>query len=292
MRQTAQSEVGELRSLVLKHARDAFVSDVVIDRHWQALGYGSRPDLGQAVAEYDALVALLEKLGAQPLFAPGDGTVGLDSIYVRDVAIASDKGIVLCSMGKDARRGEPAALEAALRDAGVPLLGAITGEGRVEGGDVLWLDEGTLVVGRGYRTNDAGIEQLWDLLGDSVEELIVVPLPHHRGPGDVFHLMSMLSPLDRDLALVFSPLLPVPFRETLLERGMELVEVPAGEFETMACNVLAVAPRRCIALDGNPRTRELMEHAGVEVHLYEGEEISRKGAGGPTCLTRPLLRAV
>ena len=292
MRQTAQSEVGELRSLVLKHARDAFVSDVVIERDWRALGYGSRPDLERAVAEYDAFVALLEKLGVKPLFAPGDGTVGLDSIYVRDAAIASDKGIVLCSMGKDARRGEPAALEAALRDAGVPLLGAITGEGRVEGGDVLWLDEGTLVVGRGYRTNDAGIEQLWELLEDLVEELIVVPLPHYRGPGDVFHLMSMVSPLDRDLALVFSPLLPVPFRETLLERGMELVEVPPEEFETMACNVLAVAPRRCIALDGNPKTRALMEHAGVEVHVYEGEEISRKGAGGPTCLTRPLLRAV
>jgi len=292
MRQTAQSEVGELRSLVLRHARDAFVSDVVIDRDWQALGYESRPDLGRAVAEYDELVALLVKLGIEPLFAPGNDTVGLDSIYVRDAAIVSDRGIVLCSMGKDARRSEPAALEAALNALGVPLRGAITGEGRLEGGDVFWLDEGTLVVGRGYRTNDAGIEQLWGLLEDSVKELIVVPLPHYRGPGDVFHLMSVVSPLDRDLALVFSPLLPVPFRETLLERGMEFVEVPADEFETMACNVLAVGPRRCIALDGNPKTRGLMERAGVEVHLYKGEEISRKGAGGPTCLTRPLLRAV
>jgi N-dimethylarginine dimethylaminohydrolase len=292
MKQTAQSEVGELRSLLLKHARDAFVSDAVIDRDWQALGYEGRPDLAKAVAEYDELVALLKKLNIEPLFAPGADSVGLDSIYVRDAAVVSDKGIVLCSMGKEARRGEPAVLEAALRAAAVPVLGAITGEGRVEGGDVLWLDAGTLVVGRGYRTNDAGIEQLWDLLQESVEELIVVPLPHYKGPGDVFHLMSVMSPLDRDLALVFSPLLPVPFRETLLERDVKLVEVPAEEFETMACNVLAVAPRRCIALDGNPRTRALMESAGVEVHVYEGEEISRKGAGGPTCLTRPLLRAV
>jgi N-dimethylarginine dimethylaminohydrolase len=155
---------------------------------------------------------------------------------------------------------------------------------------VVWIDEKTLAVARGYRTNDEGIRQLTVLLGDSVDEVLVVPLPHWRGPEDVFHLMSMISPLDENLALVYSPLMPVPFREYLISRGMTLLEVPDSEFETMACNVLAVAPRKGLMLAGNPRTRDLLERAGVDIHTYEGEEISVKGAGGPTCLTRPLVR--
>ena len=182
------------------------------------------------------------------------------------------------------------ALEPVLRDAGVPILGAIGGQGRLEGGDVAWLGPRTLAVGRGYRSNDEGIEQLRTLLGDAIDELIVVPLPHAKGPDDVFHLMSILSPIDLDLALVYSPLMPVPFRETLLERGIRLVEVPDEEFESMGCNVLAVAPRRCLMLEGNPRTRSRLERVDAEVHVFEGEQISAKGAGGPTCLTRPLLR--
>lgn len=146
-------------------------------------------------------------------------------------------------------------------------------------------------MGRGYRTNQEGIRQLTELLGDGVEEVIEVPLPHWRGPSDVFHLMSILSPVDRDLALVYSPLLPVPFREYLLARDISLVEVPEEEFESMGCNVLAVAPRVCIMLDGNPLTRERLEAAGAQVHTYRGEEISVPGGGGPTCLTRPILRA-
>ena len=147
----------------------------------------------------------------------------------------------------------------------------------------------TLAVGRGYRTNDEGIRQLQALLGSDVE-VVVVPLPHWQGPSDVFHLMSMISPLADDLALVYSPLLPVPFREDLLARGIELVEVPAEEFDSMGCNVLAVAPRVAVAMEGNPETRRRMEAAGVEAHLYSGAEISAKGCGGPTCLTRPLER--
>jgi len=145
-------------------------------------------------------------------------------------------------------------------------------------------------VGQGYRTNAEGIRQFRDLLADSIGDLLVVPLPHWRGPGDVFHLMSVLSPIDTDLALVYSPLLPVPFRQALIERGIDLVEVPDEEFESMGCNVLAVAPRCCIALAGNPLTRARLEAAGATVDVYEGAEISVKGAGGPTCLTRPLLR--
>ncbi len=145
-------------------------------------------------------------------------------------------------------------------------------------------------MGRGYRTNDEGIRQLRILLSDTTRGLIVVPLPHWRGPGGVFHLMSVLSPVDRKLLLVFSPLLPVPFREHLLSEGFRLIEVPEAEFETMGTNVLAVAPGVCVMLEGNPVTRFRLEEAGVEVHLYRGEEISVPGSGGPTCLTRPLRR--
>jgi N-dimethylarginine dimethylaminohydrolase len=172
----------------------------------------------------------------------------------------------------------------------VPVLGSIQPSGRLEGGDLLWLGERSVAVGRGYRTNAAGIEQLHTLLGDLVDEVIAVALPHWRGPGDVFHLMSIISPIDRDLALVYSPLMSVPFREHLLERGMTLVEVPDDEFDTMGANVLALAPRRCLMLEGNPETRRRLERAGADVLTYPGREISLKGGGGPTCLTRPLGR--
>jgi N-dimethylarginine dimethylaminohydrolase len=194
-------------------------------------------------------------------------------------------------MGKPARRDEPAALARHLAALGVPLLGAIEAPGVLEGGDVLWFDERTVAVGRGYRTNDEGIAQLRTLLGPDVEA-VVVPLPHYRGPSDVFHLMSILSPLDRDLAVAYSPLMPVPFREWLCTRGVTLVEVPDEEFDSMGANVLALAPRLALMLAGNPVTRARLERAGVRVLTYEGSEISVKGGGGPTCLTRALVRDV
>jgi N-dimethylarginine dimethylaminohydrolase len=170
------------------------------------------------------------------------------------------------------------------------VVGEITDSGCVEGGDVVWLDDHTIAVGHGYRTNDAGILQLRGILDDVIDELIVVPLPHWRGPGDVLHLMSLVSPVDRNLAVVYSPLLPVGFRQRLLSHGCELVEVPDEEFETMGTNVLALGPRDCLMLAGNPRTRDALERAGARVREYAGQEISVKGAGGPTCLTRPLAR--
>jgi N-dimethylarginine dimethylaminohydrolase len=193
-------------------------------------------------------------------------------------------------MGKDLRWNEPSAAGDFLAKLGVPVLGTITGEGRLEGGDLIWFDRRTLVVGRGYRTNDEGLRQLKLLTADIVDEFVVVPLPHWLGPSGVMHLMSFISPVDRNLALVYSRIMPVPFREWLLHRGVRLIEVPDSEYATMACNVLAVAPRRCIMLSGNRQTKQLLEAEGVDVMEYDGDEISRKGAGGPTCLTRPLLR--
>ncbi len=292
MKGGAQSDVGALRSVVLKHARDAFVDQAAIDEQWRDLGYLERPDLECALAEYDAFAALLQRSGVEVHFLPRDERTGLDSVYARDSAVVSDRGVILCRMGKQQRSGEPAAVRDAFRSMGIPLHGSIEGEGLLEGGDVVWLSPDTLAVGRGYRTNDEGIRQLRELLGDTIRELLVAPLPHWRGPGDVFHLMSLLSPLDLDLALVYSPLLPVPLREALLQRGIGLVEVAEEEFESMACNVLALAPRRCVMMQGNPITKGRLEDAGVEVETYAGGEISAKGCGGPTCLTRPLVRDV
>ena len=285
-----QSDVGKLRRVAVKHARDAFESDAAVARQWRDLGYLERPDFATATLEADGFLALLERAGVAVTRFPPDATTGLDSMYVRDASVVCDRGLILCNMGKPQRRTEPAAQEAALGAAGVPVHGRITGTGTVEGGDVCWIDGRTLAVGRGYRTNDEGIRQLRHLLRDCVDEVVVVPLPHWRGPEDVFHLMSIVSPVDRDLWLVYAPLLPVPFRERLLARGIELVEVPGPELETLGCNVLAVAPREVLMVAGNPATRTLLERAGVRVHEFAGEEICVKGGGGPTCLTRPLAR--
>ncbi len=288
--QTSQSEVGNITRLVVKHARDAFQSEKVIAAEWQALNFTAAPEFTRAIGQYEAFLALLRGNDCEITFLPPAGGAGMDSIYVRDAAVVCDRGVILCRMGKALRAGEPAAQETAFRALGLTILGSIQPPGKLEGGDVAWLDQRTLAVGRGYRTNDSGIEQLRDFLGDNIDELITVPLPHWRGAGDVFHLMSILSPVDHDLAVVYSPLMPVPFREQLLARGLALVEVPAEEFESMGANVLALGPRRCLMVAGNPLTRAGLEASGATVHDYEGSEISCKGGGGPTCLTRPLQR--
>lgn len=289
---TAQSETGRITEIALKHASDAFRSGAAVAAEWHALNFTAPPEFALAVEEYERLLQLLHTTGAVVhMLPPADG-VGLDSIYVRDASVVCDRGVILCGMGKPQRAGEPAAQEAALRAFGYPILGSIRPPGRLEGGDVVWLDERSVAVGRGYRTNDAGIEQLRALLGDAIDTLIVVPLPHWRGPGDVFHLMSIVSPIDRDLAVVYSPLMPVPFRELLLERQIALVDVPDDELDSMGANVLAIAPRRCVMVAGNPVTRARLEKAGAEVLEYDGLEISLKGGGGPTCLTRPLSRVI
>ena len=287
-----QSEVDPIHRLLLKHPRDAFIEQARIDAQWRNLNYLGPPDFSRAVAEYDAFMALLEDAIGDIQFLPPSDQTGIDSIYVRDASLITSAGAILCRMGKEKRRGEPSAAGEFYGWRGIPVLGSIIGEGRLEGGDVVFLDERTLAVGQGYRTNAEGIRQLRDMTKDFIEKLVVVPLPHWQGPGDVLHLMSFISPVDHGKALVYSRLMPVPFREFLLSRGMELLEVPDDEYESMACNVLAVAPGTCIMLAGNPRTRAMLEKAGVDVREYTGEEISRKGAGGPTCLTRPLLREI
>ena len=284
------SEVAPIRRLLLKTPKDAFVGERQIEAQWRDLRYTARPDLKRAIAEHDRLVSLLRGPETEVLFLPADDATGLDSIYVRDAVVVSARGAILCNMGKAQRRGEPEASGRFFERSGIPIAGRIEGEGRLEGGDVVFLDERTVSVGQGYRTNAEGIRQLRAILADEVDEVVTVPLPHWNGPEDVLHLMSLLSPVDIDLLLVRSRLLPAPFRQWLLARGAELLEVPDDEFDTMGCNVLALAPGRCLMLEGNPGTRRILERAGCEVLTYDGREISFKGSGGPTCLTRPLLR--
>ena len=290
MRIGALSEVREIKRLILRHPRDAFISDDHIGDKWRPLNYLGRPDYERAVAQFDRFVELFRGVDIEIQFLPGDDRCSLDAIYVRDATVLSKNGVILCNMGKPDRQAEPSVAASYFQQLGVPIRGAITGEGKLEGGDLVWLDERTIVVGRGYRTNGEGIRQLKELLADEFDDFVVVPLPHWHGPIDVFHLMSMLSPIDHDLALVYSRLLPVPFREWLLSRGIRLLEVPDSEFASMACNVLAVAPRKCIMLAGNPETKALLEREGVQVREYDGWDISLKGGGGPTCLTLPISR--
>jgi len=284
------SEVDRIARVIVKHPRDAFGGPGAIEAEWRDLGFTAPPDLARAIEEYDDFLTLIGQSGAEILSLPKGESVGLDSLYTRDASIVSERGLILCAMGKLLRAGEPAAQAAAFKTWGIPVAGRIEPPGTLEGGDVVWLDGRTIAVGRGYRTNDEGIRQLRALLADSIDEFVVVPLPHWRGPGDVFHLMSILSPVDHDLAVVYSPLMPVTLHERLVARGIELVEVPDAEFDSMGANVLALAPRRVVMVEGNPRTRALLERAGADVLEYRGREISLKGGGGPTCLTRPIAR--
>jgi len=254
---------------------------------WRELGWRSEPDAAGLEAEHEALCALLEDGGAEVVRAEGQPG-SLDAIYAFDPLLMTDAGALLLRPGKPQRRDEPEALLADLVRAGIPVIGGLEEPALAEGGDTLWLDERTLVVGRSYRTNEAGVAALQAALPAVV--VIAVDLPHLRGRGEVLHLLSLISPLDDDLAVVYLPLLPVRLVELLEERGVELVTVPDEEFATMGPNVLALGPRVGLALEGNDETQRRLARAGVEVLVYRGDEISRKGDGGPTCLTQPLAR--
>ena len=292
MESTCHSEFGDLEIVFIKSAKNAFLNDEKLRQQWKQLNYLSPPNFQRALEEYQAFEALLRQNGANVYYFPQDDSVGIDSIYCRDAAIATDRGAIICNMGKAARKNEPEVQKRFFKQHYIPIWGEIQSPGTLEGGDVAWLDERTLAVGHSYRSNTAGIAQLKALLKPLKVEVIVVPLPHYKGPSDVFHLMSILSPIDKDLAVVYSPLMPIAFREELLKRGFELVEVIEEEFDSMGCNVLAIAPRKCIMLKGNPKTKAALEKAGCEVWEYQGEEISIKGGGGPSCLTRPLFRSI
>ena len=273
---------GALRRVLLRAPRPADVE------RWREFGWRAAPDPLRIAEEHEALCALLGDAGAEVVLAEAPLAPNPDAVYVFDPAIVCDRGAIVLRPGKELRLPEADAIALDLEAAGVPVAARLEAPATAEGGDTLWLDEATLLVGRGYRTNKAGIDQLRSTLPGV--DLHVFDLPHWHGAREVMHLLSLLSPLAPDLAVCYPPLMPVALVELLEARGIELVEVPDEEFETMGANVLALAPRRALALEGNVETRRRLEQAGVEVLTYRGDELSRKGDGGPTCLTRPLLR--
>jgi N-dimethylarginine dimethylaminohydrolase len=255
---------------------------------WSAYGWREEPDPEQLTHEHEAFCDTLRAAGAEVVLAETKVAGDPDSIYVFDAAIVADRGGIVLRSGKEGRLDESTAIAADLQAAGVPVAARLEEPQLADGGDTIWLDESTLLVGRGYRTNDDGIRALQAALPDV--DVLAFDLPHLHGSQVVLHLLSLLSPLDDDLVVAYLPLVPVRLVQLLNELEIEIVEVPDDEFETMGPNVLALAPRVGLALEGNDETRRRLERAGVEVAVYRGDEISRKGDGGPTCLTRPLLR--
>jgi N-dimethylarginine dimethylaminohydrolase len=290
IKKTYHSEYLTLESVFLKTAEDAFRSEEALANQWQTLNYLSKPSFKKSIEEYENFKSLFTTKNIETWFFPSNEKVQIDSIYCRDASLVTDFGIIICNMGKKGRRNEPMAQLNAYQKNDFKILGEIEYPGTLEGGDVAWLDTKTLAVGHTYRTNLEGIRQLKNLLTPKGIEVLVVELPHYKGKEDVFHLMSILSPVDFNLAVVYSPLMPISFRNQLLDRGFELIEVPEVEFDSMACNVLAIAPRVCVMVKGNPVTQRLLEESGCQVFSYKGDEISIKGGGGPTCLTRPMKR--
>jgi N-dimethylarginine dimethylaminohydrolase len=277
-----QDQVGELRRVLVRAPR---AEDLAV---WADYGWRAEPDVTGALEEHDVFRAALGAAGAEVVLGSSAIAGDPDAIYAYDPVLMTDRGAILLRPGKLGRRREPEAFASDLGAAGVPIAGRLEEPACAEGGDMFWIDGTTLAVGRGYRTNDEGIAVLRELLPEV--EVLAFDLPHRRGPSECLHLLSLLSPLDADLVVAYPPLMPVRLMEELVARGISYVEVPADEFDSMGPNVLALAPRIALALEGNPKTRRRMEAAGVEVRTYRGDEISRKGDGGPTCLTRPLLR--
>jgi N-dimethylarginine dimethylaminohydrolase len=275
------NSTGKLRRVLLRPPR---AEELV---HWRELGWRAEPDPVVIAEEHAELCELLAQNGAEVVVAdepvPGDP----DAIYAYDPSLLGPAGAILLRICKGPRIPESAALEPFLTRAGIPIVARVEAPATADGGDMFWLEEETLLVGRGYRTNDAGIAVIREALSD--HEVLAFDLPHLRGRDEVLHLMSLVSPLDDDLVVAYLPLLPVRLVELFEARGIEIVEVPDEEFESMGANVLALAPRVALALERNEETRKRLERAGVTVLTYEGKELS-KGDGGPTCLTRPLLR--
>lgn len=284
------SMYGPLKHVIVKHPNDAFRSQSHLAREWQTFNYLAEPNFEEAINEYDRFIDILNKHVEQIDYLPQSDDVGLDSLYAHDPVKFTPVGAIILKSGKELRQPEAAVYKQFLKEKGIPIIGELTGDAVSDGGDIVWLDERTLVVGRGYRTNDEAIRQLKEMTAHMVDEFIVVQLPHDLGEAECLHLMSFISMVDRDLAVVHSRLMPVFFRQLLINRGIQLIEVPNEEYDKLGCNVLALAPRVCVLPIGNDYTKEQLENAGATVYEYKGDEISVLGTGGPTCLTCPVVR--
>jgi N-dimethylarginine dimethylaminohydrolase len=278
----AQSMTAPLRDVLVKRPGPAFGTAFDDPAH----GFLHRVDLDLARREHDAFTGLLAALGVRVHVLETE-LASPDLVYTYDPLLVSERGAIPLRPGKPNRLPEPAALEAWTLAAGIPTAGRVEAPGTIEGGDTFWLRPDLFCIGRTLRTNSEGVRRLADIVGGDVR---VFDVPYWRGPAELIHLLSVISPVADDLAVVFEPLLPVGLWELLRDLGIRTIAVPEGEFPTLGCNVLAVRPGVVIAAEGNPVTAAAMAAAGCEVHTYPASEIGVNGSGGPTCMTRPILR--
>lgn len=302
---TAQSSPAPLSSPTSSHSMTGNMLRVLVcpprnagwDRaetaaSWRDLGFHHPPDFAAAQSEHDALCRLLGEAGAEIVLLPASGALTLDAVYTHDASLPTDHGLILMNPAKPNRIAEARAHAALAAQLGIPVLGEITTPGFTEAGDILWLDPHTLLIGHGYRTNRAGIEQMRTLLAPKGIDVLSAPLPYGPGPSACLHLMSLMSMLDERMILVDLPWLAVETVELLRSRGFRLLEIDPGERDSLACNVLSIGSDRLIALQQNVRTNERLRQAGFDVRAFPGMELCINGSGGPTCLTRPLLRNI
>ncbi len=257
---------------------------------WPDLGFQHAPNFATASAQHDCLCDLLSEAGAEVVSLPASEALTLDAVYAHDASLATDYGLLLMNPGKQTRVPEAQAQAEFGAQLGIPKFGEIRAPGTSESGDILWLDAHTLLVGDGYRTNKAGISQLRAFLSSRNIEVLSAPLPYGSGPSACLHLMSLMSMLDEQTILVDLPWLAVETVELLKARKFQLIEIEYSERDTLACNVLALGNKRLIAIEENVKTNQRMRDAGFDVRTFTGSEICINGAGGPTCLTRPLRR--
>lgn len=280
----------KMDAVLIKRVKEAFVCQENLENSYKTFGYLECPDFVKASKEYEAFEKIICENVENVYYLPYDQRAGLDSIYTHDSFKVTKHGAIYFPMGKELRSTEYLANQQYLESIGIPTLGVIKRPGKIEGGDVVWLDEKTVAIGRGYRTNDEGIRQFKELTKDFIDNYVVVPMPHGEGVEACLHLMSVISIIADDMAVVYSKFMPVFFRELLIERGMQLIEVDDEEYERLGSNVLAIKPKVCLIIAGNPKIHNKLEETGCKVFTYEGYNMSYLGTGGPTCLTHPLCR--
>lgn len=285
-----QSMVGKITDILLKKPKDAFISQENLEKNFEAFNYISCPNYEVALNEYKTFEEIIKKNVKNVYYLPRDERTGIDSIYTHDSLKVTKKGAIYFPMGKKLRSNESFATEEFLKSYGIPTLGRIESPGKMEGGDIVWINDRTVAIGLGYRTNQEGIDQFKELTKDFIDEYIIVPMPHGEGEAECLHLMSIISLVDDDLAVVYSKFMPVFFREYLIKRGIKLLEVNDKEYAYLGSNVLALDKRKCLIIEGVTDIQKKLEHEGCEIFTYPGKEISLKGTGGPTCLTHPICR--
>ena len=286
-----QSMCGPLRRVLVCDPGAAGWRDATAMAHWRELGFPRAPDTEQAERQHQQLCQRLGEAGAEVISLPRADVLSLDAVYVHDASSITDQGAIVLRMGKAARNAEPEAHRRMYESLGIPLVGAIESPGVAEAGDMVWLDGATLLMGRGYRTNAAGIEQMRSLLARHGVQVVSAPLPHGEGPSSCLHLMSLMSVLDEKTVLVDTAWLAVETHDELKRRGFQYVEIDPSERRTLACNVLALGGKRILAFEENKNTNRRLRQEGFDLVTVPGSEIGITGGGGPTCLTRPLLRA-